>query len=49
MFQAQAELEQQGITPKIDKKSAFKGLASTLNKLIGRLEKSNKGRIIIND
>ena len=44
LFQAQQELANEGVDPDVDKTRAFKKLATTLTKLLGRLEKAEKGR-----
>ena len=46
LFQAQQELANEGMDPDVDKTRAFKKLATTLTKLLGRLEKAEKGRIL---
>ncbi len=45
-FQAQMELEKEGLDATVNKKEVFGKLAQTLTKLLNRLEQSKEGRPI---
>ncbi len=44
-FQAQEELTQEGFEDEVDKDAAISQMAKTLNALLGKLEKAEKGAV----